>query len=400
MMIKAFKQAIPILEQIEKAGYEAYFVGGSVRDYLLNKEIDDVDIASSATPLEIKAIFPKTVDVGIEHGTVLVLYKGISYEITTFRSESDYEDFRRPKNVTFIRSLYEDLKRRDFTMNAIAMDRTGELIDPFHGSEAIKKKIIQTVGKAEERFNEDALRMMRALRFVSQLSFQIDPETFAALKNHGRLLENISVERKTKEFEKLLSGINRQGAIQFMMDSNLYQFLPGFSGREEGLQLFSTYQSHTLTLTEMWGLLLHTLGISSKQCASFLKKWRLSNQKLKVIEKILLYLEYRNSENWNELSLYRAGLEISLSVERILQIIKGSPNDELIRVIDQTYKKLPIKSKGDLAVTGQDIISWLEKAGGPWLSKLLEELEHAVLLRKVPNQKEAIREWLNHCNPK
>jgi tRNA nucleotidyltransferase (CCA-adding enzyme) len=399
-MIKAFKQAIPILEQIEQAGYEAYFVGGSVRDYLLNKEIDDVDIASSATPMEIKAIFPKTVDVGIEHGTVLVLFKGNTYEITTFRSESDYEDFRRPQSVTFIRSLYEDLKRRDFTMNAIAMDRTGELIDPFHGTKAIHNKIIQTVGKAEERFNEDALRMMRALRFVSQLSFQMDQETFEALEMYGRLLENISVERKTKEFEKLLLGVNCQGAIQLLIDSNLYQFLPGLSGREEALRQFSIYHVHHLTLNEIWSLLLHTLGVSSKQSSLFLKKWRLSNQKLKEVEKILHYLEYRTKENWHRLSLYQAGLDISLSVERIFQILNESPNDEHLKAIHQAYITLPIKSKADLAVTGQDLILWLDKAGGPWLSKLIEELENKVLLGRIPNQKEAIREWLNHCSQK
>jgi tRNA nucleotidyltransferase (CCA-adding enzyme) len=400
MMIKPFQQAVPILEQIEKAGYEAYFVGGSVRDYLLNKEIDDVDIASSATPIEIKTIFSKTVDVGIEHGTVLVLYKGNTYEITTFRSESGYEDFRRPQSVTFIRSLYEDLKRRDFTMNAIAMDRKGKLIDPFRGTEAIHNKIIQTVGKAEERFNEDALRMMRALRFVSQLSFKMDQETFLALEKYGRLLENISVERKTKEFEKLLLGINCQGAIQLLIDSNLYQFLPGLSGREEALQQFSTYHVHHLTINEIWSFLLHNLGVSSVQSSSFLKKWRLSNQKLKEVEKILYYLEYRTNENWDRLSLYQAGLDISLSVERIVQVLHVSPNDEDLKAIHQEYITLPIKSKADLAVTGQDLILWLDKAGGPWLSKLIAELEHAILLGKIPNQKEVIREWLNHCSQK
>src|SRR3954451_24281467 len=162
-MIPIFKKAIPLLEVIEKAGFEAYFVGGCVRDYLLGKKIADVDIATSATPQEIKTIFSKTIDVGIEHGTVVVIWDKETYELTTFRSDGEYTDFRRPSEVTFIRSLEEDLKRRDFTMNSMAMDKEGRLIDPFSGRKAIQNKIIETVGAAPDRFHEDALRMMRAI---------------------------------------------------------------------------------------------------------------------------------------------------------------------------------------------------------------------------------------------
>ncbi|MGZ4161997.1 MAG: CCA tRNA nucleotidyltransferase, partial [Neobacillus sp.] len=205
-MIEPFLSALPVLTMLEEAGFEAYFVGGSVRDYLLSNPIHDVDIATSATPEEVKVIFPKTADIGIEHGTVLVRFQKESYEVTTFRTESEYQDYRRPKEVSFIRSLHEDLQRRDFTMNAIAMDRMGKLIDPFDGRRAIKEKIIQTVGHADDRFNEDALRMMRAVRFVSQLSFKIERETINALTNLVHLLEKIAIERKRAEFEKLLIG--------------------------------------------------------------------------------------------------------------------------------------------------------------------------------------------------
>src|SRR3954463_2172771 len=203
-----FLKAIPLLEKVEKAGFEAYFVGGCVRDFILGKKIADVDIATSATPLEIKEIFLKTIDVGIEHGTVIVLWEKDTYELTTFRSDGEYTDFRRPSDVKFIRSLEEDLKRRDFTMNSMAMDKKGQIIDPFNGQEAIKNKMIETVGSAIIRFHEDALRMMRAVRFVSQLSFSIELNTSMALKEHASLLEKVSIERKTVEFEKLLNGIN------------------------------------------------------------------------------------------------------------------------------------------------------------------------------------------------
>ena len=187
-MDSLFVQAVPILEKIEQAGFEAFFVGGSVRDQIIGRVINDVDIATSATPQEIKAIFPRTADVGIEHGTVLVIEKYGTYEITTFRTEGNYSDFRRPDSVQFVRSLTEDLMRRDFTMNSMAMDKNGKIIDPFNGKIAIEKKQIVTVGNPHERFHEDALRMMRAIRFVSQLGFELDNETFRSLQENGGLL--------------------------------------------------------------------------------------------------------------------------------------------------------------------------------------------------------------------
>ncbi|MGO3474712.1 MAG: CCA tRNA nucleotidyltransferase, partial [Lacticaseibacillus paracasei] len=146
-----FKAAIPILKKIEAAGYEAYFVGGSVRDAMLGKDVNDVDIATSAFPNEIQALFKKTIDVGIEHGTVMVLWEKETYEITTFRTESTYQDFRRPDSVTFVRSLAEDLKRRDFTINALAMDKDGCITDLFDGIDDLNHQVIRAVGVPDER---------------------------------------------------------------------------------------------------------------------------------------------------------------------------------------------------------------------------------------------------------
>ena len=176
-----FVQAQPVLEKISEHGFEAYFVGGSVRDVLLGREIHDVDIATSAYPEEIKDIFPYTIDVGIEHGTVLVLAgksEAEHYEITTFRTESKYTDYRRPDHVDFVRDLREDLKRRDFTVNAFACDFEGQIIDLFDGLTDLKERRLTAVGSALERFNEDALRIMRAMRFASTLDFKIEEKTF------------------------------------------------------------------------------------------------------------------------------------------------------------------------------------------------------------------------------
>src|SRR5699024_11149974 len=154
-------------------------------DCILNLPIHDVDIATSAFPAEIKGVFHKTLAVGIEHGTGLVLHKEESYEITTFRTESTYQDYRRPDHVDFVRSLEEDLKRRDFTINALALDPTGRVIDLFNGLEDLEQRRLKAVGVAEERFHEDALRMMRGLRFVAQLGFDLEEKTQVAIMNNA-----------------------------------------------------------------------------------------------------------------------------------------------------------------------------------------------------------------------
>ena len=190
---KNFQDALPVLDIFEKNGFEAYFVGGSVRDALLHKPINDIDIATSAFPEEVKSIFKKTIDVGIQHGTVVVLFQNEPYEVTTFRTESGYQDYRRPDQVTFVRSLEEDLKRRDFTINAFAMDQKGIIKDFFQGLQDLEKKIIRAVGDPYERFHEDALRIMRAIRFQSQLNFDIEEQTFQAVVESASLLSTAAL---------------------------------------------------------------------------------------------------------------------------------------------------------------------------------------------------------------
>lgn len=180
-MEQEFVKALPILHHLMKAGHQAYFVGGAVRDSYMKRKIGDVDIATSASPNEVERLFKRTVDVGKEHGTVIVLWEDETYEVTTFRAESEYKDYRRPEAVRFITSLSEDLKRRDLTINAMAMSAEGELLDYFGGAHDIGQKLIRTVGNPEDRFREDALRMMRAVRFMSQLGFLLEKETREAV---------------------------------------------------------------------------------------------------------------------------------------------------------------------------------------------------------------------------
>lgn len=204
MFIELPSNVKKIIETLESAGFEAYAVGGCVRDSILGRTPNDWDITTSANPLETKALFKRTFDTGIKHGTISVLIDKEIYEVTTFRIDGEYEDSRHPKEVTFTRELKEDLLRRDFTINAMAYNERVGLVDMYNGLDDLNNKVIRCVGKAEDRFNEDALRIMRAVRFAAQLEFDIESETKAAIIKLAPTLEKISAERIQVELVKML----------------------------------------------------------------------------------------------------------------------------------------------------------------------------------------------------
>jgi tRNA nucleotidyltransferase/poly(A) polymerase len=206
MKLQLPQNAAYIIRRLEDAGFESYAVGGCIRDTLLGKMPEDWDITTSALPEQIKAVFPRTVDTGIEHGTVTVLCGKESFEVTTYRIDGEYEDARHPKEVVFTASLTEDLKRRDFTINAMAYNEKTGLVDCFSGLSDLNSGIIRCVGEAEKRFDEDALRMMRAVRFAAQLGFIIEENTYAAIKNMAGNLAKVSAERIQTELVKLLQS--------------------------------------------------------------------------------------------------------------------------------------------------------------------------------------------------
>ena len=208
MQIKLPEKVKQIIKELEAAGYEAYAVGGCIRDSILGKEPDDWDITTSASPIQTKAVFKRTIDTGIQHGTVTVMLDHESFEVTTYRIDGEYEDSRHPKEVVFTENLVEDLKRRDFTINAMAYNDKSGLVDVFGGIADLENKIIRCVGNAEERFTEDALRMMRAVRFSAQLGFSIDTDTERAIVALAPNLANISAERIQVELVKLLLSPN------------------------------------------------------------------------------------------------------------------------------------------------------------------------------------------------
>ena len=316
-MPSEFQEALPILEKIKSAGFEAYFVGGSVRDALLERPIHDVDIASSAYPEETKAIFDRTVDVGIEHGTVLVLENGQEYEITTFRTEDVYVDYRRPSSVSFVRSLEEDLKRRDFTVNAFALNEKGEIVDLFHGLEDLESKLLRAVGVPHERFHEDALRIMRGFRFQASLGFELEEATFAAMRECAPLLEKISVERTFIEFDKLLlSPYWRQG-LAAMLESEAYQYLPAMKGKKAALEhLFELVMDYTFTTSEQaWAALV--LALEIQDIPKFMKSWKTSRDFARTVERIVEILKIREKRSLDKRDCYKYDKRLLLLAEEL-----------------------------------------------------------------------------------
>lgn len=204
MQIKLPQKVKYIISQLEAAGFEAYAVGGCVRDSLLGREPDDWDVTTSAKPLQVKEVFRHTIDTGIQHGTVTVMLDHEGFEVTTYRIDGEYEDSRHPKEVIFTANLVEDLKRRDFTINAMAYNDRSGIVDAFGGMEDLDKGVIRCVGEARERFREDALRMLRAVRFSAQLGFVIADDTRAAITELAPSLVKISAERIQVELVKLL----------------------------------------------------------------------------------------------------------------------------------------------------------------------------------------------------
>lgn len=202
--MKLPKHVQAIITTLENAGFEGYAVGGCVRDTLLDKDPDDWDITTSATPQQVKALFPRTIDTGIQHGTVTVLMERETYEVTTYRIDGEYEDGRHPKEVVFTANLLEDLKRRDFTINAMAYNAGSGIVDAFGGIQDLKDKVIRCVGDPAERFTEDALRMMRAVRFSGQLGYEIEKKTGQAVIQLAPTLSKISAERICTELTKLM----------------------------------------------------------------------------------------------------------------------------------------------------------------------------------------------------
>lgn len=378
-----------IIKKLKENGYEAVFVGGAVRDFLRQKEANDIDIATSALPEQVKKIFKRTVDVGLAHGTVLVLESHIPIEVTTFRSDGEYADHRRPTDVKFVLSLEEDLKRRDFTMNALAMTESFQIIDLFDGRLDLENRIIRTVGNPTDRFQEDALRMLRAVRFSAQLGFTIDDKSLEAIQFCAVNLSYVSVERVTAELEKMWVSSNLQNGMSYLFTSKLSDQLPGdfpFQ-HEKWAQLGNPRNS--LICWSFLCLLQETSSVSE-----LTRNFKLSNESKQQIGQLVKATQIRFERLFTRDDLYSFNEDILINAESLVHVLRNKIPPMPIDTIIKLKRSLPIQSKADLVISGKDLMDWFNKRGGPWLKEALAEIEMAVLHKKVVNDATKIKEWI------
>lgn len=381
-----FVAAQPVLQRLEAAGFEAYFVGGAVRDMLLQKPIHDVDIASAAFPEEVKKQFDKTVDTGIQHGTVMVLDHGLGYEITTFRTESTYTDFRRPDTVTFVRSLSEDLQRRDFTINALAMTYDGEIVDLFDGLADLSAGVIRAVGEAEVRFTEDALRMMRALRFSAQLGFQIAPDTRAALQRLAPNLAKIAVERIRVEFEKLLMGQQAAASLAMAIEDGIVTYLPGQLDQWQFDAIMTDLEAQQpVTIPVVWAHLLTRSTLNESEMTTFMRTWKTSRDLIKMATAVVPVARHiARRDLWTLYQIY----DYRDVLMHVLRLIRT--DDAVIADVDAMFAALPIHHTRELRVAGGQLIAEQIVQPGPQMGRILKQIERAVVTGQLVNQPAAL----------
>lgn len=423
-----------IIDILEDQGKEAYAVGGCVRDSLLGRIPDDWDITTSATPEEVKKIFRRTVDTGIAHGTVTVLMGGEGFEVTTYRVDGEYEDSRHPKEVTFTASLEEDLKRRDFTINAMAYNPREGVVDYFSGMQDLQKKIIRCVGDPVERFTEDALRILRAVRFSAQLGFVIEEQTRRALRLMAPNLRHVSAERIQTELIKLLLS-DHPDYLRIACETGITkEFLPEF---DVCMQTQQNTPHHCMTVGEhilcsmgnvrsdkvlRLTMLLHDIGKpvvkktddtgrdhfkmhgpeGEKMAGKILRRLKMDNDTIKKVQKLIKWHDYRPQPDLVQVrkAVYMIGEELFpmyLEVQKADMLAQSMyKREEKIKRLEgvaECYseiceKKQCVSLRG-LAVTGRDLIA-AGYSPGKEIGLTLQELLETVLEKPELNKKEIL----------
>ncbi|MDU7474471.1 MAG: CCA tRNA nucleotidyltransferase [Paenibacillus macerans] len=427
-----------VLHTLLERGFQAFFVGGCVRDELMGRPVHDMDIATSAKPEDVVAVFERTVPTGIEHGTVTVLMDDYAFEVTTFRKESQYEDHRRPASVEFVDAVNEDLLRRDFTMNAIARDIDGALIDPYGGQSDIKRGLIRCVGAAEERFEEDALRMLRAVRFASVFGFRPAKSLWKALLRGKDKLSYIAMERVRTELEKVVLGprplrglalLERSGLLRHVKAA-LPEAVAGDAEPERQSQARLTRQllaaaprRELLTaLPELppepqalrWSLLLQALGTGGEDVIPLMKRWTFPNKAAEETAAIVRFDEawrQAQAEEREAASLRRRWVVLQVTLGqtaaacwlgRQAAVLAAAFLSEAQRIAERKRLDLARRWHGEvrahalseLAVSGKDVLELTGQKGGPWLGELIKQLLLSVAAGEVHNDKQALLEYV------
>jgi tRNA nucleotidyltransferase (CCA-adding enzyme) len=386
-----------ILNRLEQSGHEAWLVGGCVRDMIMDLTPNDYDIATSALPTEIDSLFKKTFLTGEKYGTVTVLFGDGKAEVTTYRIEGGYNDFRRPSQVVFTNSITDDLSRRDFTCNAIAYNTERGLYDPFFGKQDIDKRIINAVGDTKQRFYEDALRILRAFRFSAQLCFNIEKSTLAAAINNAHLLEKISAERIKVELDKILLG-NRPDVIFDMINFSILNFIFNNTNSRTNEILRSTPKS----LCTRWAAFFATTGYDQNKIMQTLK---FDNKTKHQVQLLLIELKLPQPQSRAEIKmrllqvcpqLYKAALELN-AVLNNTDIAAGTASSAGTDTSAMQTELQSILESGEaystamLAINGNDLI----QAGfeqGCLIKTVLNRLLEAVIEQPELNERSKLLE--------
>ncbi|MFC4768961.1 CCA tRNA nucleotidyltransferase [Effusibacillus consociatus] len=385
-----------VLYQLEQAGFQAYLVGGCVRDMLLGNSPDDYDVATNALPSEVQELFPRTVPTGIRHGTVTVLMGDERIEVTTFRTEGEYADSRRPASVKYVSTLEVDLSRRDFTINAMAMDRHGRIIDPFEGRADLQKKTIRAVGEPEKRFQEDALRMLRAIRFAVVLHFSIEERTWLAITENAGNLSRISRERIRDEWNKIiLSDI--QVGIQLLNKAGLFDVVFPDVPLQSPRKLMQAAE-FAKRLPEKIALrqaaLFRQLSVGETAVQKILRELRQPNALIRSVISILRAIPDVDPLTWTDAAwrryLYCHGKDIALDAFLIVGYIRVEKQNLILNKLYESIQKQPIWSVKDLTVTGQDLIAELNIPPDPVIGHILERLTELVLENPLCNTRQSL----------
>lgn len=356
------KDAQEILKRIEEHGYEAYIVGGFVRNYCLNQTSLDVDICTNATPKEISAIFEGAIIPTEKYGAVTLIYKKIRYEITTYRKEIRYDDYRRPVEIEYVNELLDDLKRRDFTVNTICMNSKGEVIDLLNGQDDLNNKIIKTVDNAFNSLSKDVLRILRAIRFATSLNFDLDEDVKKAIIDNAHLLSKLSYTRKKEELTKIFTSPNKIYGISLLNQFKLGQYLE-------------------LSNLESLKPVDDILGIWAQ--LNVLDIYPFNNAERDTITKIM---EILSKEEINDYTLYQYGSYVS----SIAASIKGINKKEIM----QRYNNLPIKGRGDIELNINTICNELNMSPGPWIKEVYRILEENIINGTLKNIEEDIKKYV------
>ncbi len=430
-----------IIQELEKCGHEAYMVGGCVRDSVLGRKPHDYDICTSATPDEILKAFPdeEIIPTGLQHGTVTILINKEPFEVTTYRIDGDYSDNRRPDNVTFTKNLVEDLRRRDFTINAMAYNPKTGLIDPFNGMEDIKYKKIRCVGSAEDRFNEDALRILRAIRFEAQLGFAGLPETMFEIERQYDRLKNISIERINSEFCKIVAS--EQFCIELVLYPNVFSlFIPELKDLI-GFQQNNPYHAydvfnHTVHAIEKCesddlvvrlAVFFHDFGkphsyqdgedgirhfkghgkVSAEITDSIMKRLRFDNETRNNVVELVYYHDatFEVGNKYVKRWLNKIGEK---QFRRLLEIrkadIKGQKPDyeesriekvnNIENILEEILSEKSCFSLKDLAVNGNDVKEVMKLKEGKDIGYWLNEILKRVIDGELENNKYDLVYWM------